>query len=169
MTRGGGVTYHPGGEIRGEADLEAKGMMGRSQASYRGQKTPRAKSSWFTASPSSSPHTQQAGMRCCWPGGPGTEHSYLAVPSQQGRQGMLSPEPGRSLHTFQAKWPISRDNLARLQVRSLVRQVYINPVGGPHAFSSWLQIWTSVLGLRTISPLHFHHHGSFLALEPDTP
>lgn len=78
-------------------------MMGRSQASYRGQKTPRAKSSWFTASPSSSPHTQQAGLRCCWPGGPGTEHSCLAVPSQQGRQGTLSPEPGRSLHTPQAK------------------------------------------------------------------
>lgn len=138
-------------EIRGEADLEVKGMMGRSQASHRGKKTPRAESSWFTASPSSSPHPQQVGLRCCWPGGPGTQHSCSAVPSQQGRQGMLSPEPGRSPRSLQAKKPVSQDDLARLQVRSLVRQVYMNPVGGPRAFSSWLQMWTWVGGLKTIS------------------
>lgn len=124
-------------QIRTEADLEVKGVMGRSQASL-GRKTSRAEPSWLTASPSSSPHPQQVGLRCCWPGGPGTQHSCSAVPSQQGRQGMLSPEPGRSAHSLQAKQPVSQDDLARLQVQSLVRQVYTNPVGGPRAFSSWL-------------------------------
>lgn len=169
MIRGGGVTYHLEWRNQGEADLEVKGMMGEAKRPTEDKRPPEPSLAGLQPLhlPPHTPNRQD--WRCCWPGRPGVlEHSCLAVPSQCGPLRDAQPRARKVTSTLPRPSGPFHAQFGCDLCLSLVRQVYITRWEGHMPSSSWLLMWTSVLGLKTIS-LHFHHHGSFLALEPDTP